>query len=474
MRHLRVGLLLVTLGFSLVALAKPVRILATGDMHGWLEAQVVDGQTLGGTAEMLAYWQRVERYKPSRFLLVSCGDVGTGPALGTVYQNDPVIAVMNRMGYDASTLGNHEFDYGQEALKRWQRDASFPIISANVTLADGSATDLPPYVINDEQGVKVAVIGLTTDELPRIANTGGLRTLSYAETLRRWVPRARMEGAQVIVVVSHVPMAPLMALAKEVSELKIPLMLGAHSHEFGQMKIGDTWVVNNGEWWHGYTRVDLDYNPENGKTVLLSAKQVWLQQLTAARDRGVSKEIARWQKKMDADFAVPIGFSASGLQRNDGVYNFIIDCWRAEDPQADFALSNLNGFRQDLAAGVVTKASVWGIMPFMNSLIRVALTGEQLQKYLPAEEYIGMSGLYRKGGRYFIAGSDKPVDSTARYHVLMSNYMYDTSPTLQAADSNPTVVFADWREPVYRWLAAHPTSKEQPLESIVDLRPRAK
>ncbi len=460
------------LGLALAASAVPIQVLATGDMHGWLEPQPAGERWLGGAAEMLACWKRVEGYKPERFLVLSCGDTATGPVLSTVFRNDPVIEVMNLMGYDASVVGNHEFDYGLEALARWRKAATFPFLAANLTQADGTPTDLAPFVINDEQGVKVAVIGLTVAELNAIANTGGLQAQAYLATLRKTVPEARKQGAQVIIVNAHTPLAELVALAKQTADLNIALFLGGHSHEFGQIKVGNAWVVNSGEWWKGYSRITLDYHAKTGTATVLRAAQVWLLQDTAPADPRIKAKIAAWNAKLNAEFTVPLGYLAAGLTRPHGVYNFITDCWLAQTPGADIAISNDGGFRQNIPAGAVTKGVIYGVMPFTNSLVRVKLTGAQLLAYLPKDEYLGMAGLRRTGGQYRLAKTGQPIDPAATYQVLMNSYMYGVSAALAAADPAPVTIAADWRQPVFDWLLAHPTGREKPLDALVDTTPR--
>ncbi|MHB9134438.1 MAG: bifunctional metallophosphatase/5'-nucleotidase [Armatimonadota bacterium] len=451
----------------------PLRILATGDMHGWIQSQQVDGRMLGGAAEMLGYWKSVERYKPRDFLVISCGDIATGPDISTVFQGDPVIEVMNYMGYDVSAFGNHEFDFGTPRYKAWQETAKFPFLAANLVKADGNPSDLAlPYLLYEEQGVKVGIIGLTTREIASIAITGGQVAKPYAETLRKYVPEVRAKGAQVVIVAAHAPLAELTQLATAVADLNIPLMLGGHSHELGQMKIGNTWVVNNGRWWEAYTRLDLDVDVRNGKTVVLTTKQVWMQQTMPLADVKLKNLIGGWQQRMNAEYRTPIGYAASGIKREWGIYNFVTDCWVEMIPNVDVALSNYGGFRQDIPTGPVTKGLIIGVMPFTNSLYRLTLSGEQLQAYLQKEGLIGMAGVRKKAGQYVLAKTGEPLDAKATYHVVVNSYMYLTSAALQAAHPQADNIVSDWRVPVYEWLAKHPTSKEHPLESVIDTKNR--
>lgn len=453
----------------------PVQILATGDMHGWIESQKVGTQTQGGAAEMLAYWKLVEGYAPEKFLVVSCGDVATGPAISTVYKGEPVIRVMNLMGYDVSALGNHEFDFGIDGLKNLAGWAKFPFLAGNLYNPDGTPADtVARTMLYEEQGVKVGVIGLVVRDVAAIANTNGMKTKPYAESVRVLTPELRKQGAQVIIVVAHAPMAELTALADEVADLHIPLMLGGHSHEFGQMQVGNTWIVSNGEWWKGYSRINLDVDTATGDSVVTNANQVWLQQkLIPAVDPAVQAEVARWQEKVTKDFGAPIAYSAVGLKRPWGVGNFVMDCWLAEYP-ADIAISNQGGFRQDLPPGDLRKSDLIGIMPFTNSIVKITLTGAQLASYPPTTgETLNYGGIKRKGKQMVWLKTGQPLEDAKSYTVLINDYLYNKSPHLTAADPTPEKVDADWRNPVLQWLAKHPSGKDAPLEKLVDTAARA-
>lgn len=473
----RVILLLV---MTLLAVARlwavPVQLLATGDMHGWLEAQQVGGQLVGGPAQMLAYWRAVEGYQPEKFLVISCGDVATGPALSTVFKGEPAVEVMNAMGYDLSVIGNHEFDFGRDALQKLVAQAKFPFLAANLLTAEGRQVPFAgKALLYTEQGVKIGIVGLTVQDLNALTNTGGLRVQGYAETLRAVVPALRAEGAQAIVVVAHEELPTLVALAKAVKELRIPLMLGGHSHEFGQTKVEgtSTWVVSSGQWWSGYSRIDLDVDPQRGWTTLRAAKQVWLQQPVEGAQAApeVQAIVAAWRQRLPADDLQPIGYTVAGLTRPWGIGNFILDCWLAAHA-ADLAISNRGGFRQNLQPGPICKLDLTGVMPFDNSLLRLTLTGGQLAAYNAGKEALCFGGVRKERGGFVLLKSGNPLAPGGRYRVLINSFLYANSPQLKAADPNPETVETDWRAPVLAWLTAHATTREQPLERLVDLRPR--
>jgi 2',3'-cyclic-nucleotide 2'-phosphodiesterase (5'-nucleotidase family) len=281
----------------------------------------------------------------------------------------------------------------------------------------------------------------------------------------------RAHGAQVIVVLAHVPMDELAVLAHQVTDLHIPLMLGGHSHELDQVQVKDTgtWIVNSGCWWRAYSRIDLDYSRETGNTVLVSSKQVWLQQPQPQADRGVQQLIDRWQARMGAEYGVDLGNTASGITRPLAIANFIGACYLGTDPGADATLFNNGGFRQDITPGSLNKGVIISVMPFTNRLYRITVSGQQLLDYHAPESGL-FYGLRRTGAQLVLLKTGQPVDPRANYHLLITDYLYEKSPDLKAADPHPVITAEDYRQPVYDWLTRHPSSTTRPLEAIVDLQ----
>jgi 2',3'-cyclic-nucleotide 2'-phosphodiesterase (5'-nucleotidase family) len=299
----------------------------------------------------------------------------------------------------------------------------------------------------------------------------------YVQALRAWAPQARQGGAQVLVVLAHVPMDELLGTAAAVKDLGIPLMLGGHSHELGQIREpqSGTWVVHSWEWWKAYSRVDLDYDEATGRTRVERLSQVCLKQAKPEADPKVKAIVEKWRKALEKDYGKPLGFLSAPLTRPWGAGNFVTDAWLAMDPKADVAVCNQGGLRQDLKAGIVTKADLLGLMPFNDKLFHVKLTGRQLVDFLAdtkEQEQRSPAGIRREGNGFVLMKTGKAVDPKAVYLLLTTDYMYDTSKALRAADPHPVKAGEDWRKLVEEWLIKHPTSKEQPLDKVVDTQPR--
>ncbi|HCE43091.1 MAG TPA: hypothetical protein DET40_06060 [Lentisphaeria bacterium] len=470
-------LLLILFSFILsfgILHAQPLKIIVTGDMHGWLEPRTAEGKMLGGAAEMLAHWKAAEGYSPEKFLVISCGDIATGPAISTAYKGEPAVAVMNMMGYDVSAVGNHEFDFGGVgSLKKIQGWAKFPFVAANLVFDDGSPVDnIPATMMYEEQGIKVGVIGLTLQNLASMIQANNMSGRPYAEYVRKNAAELRAKGAKTIIVVSHVPQAELCALAKEVADLNIPLMLGGHTHEVTQQKIGDTWVVSCGKWWECYGRIDLDVDPEGGRASVVESKQVWLLQKIdkVMSDLEVKAEIDKWREKVIKEYGERLGFTVTGLSRRWAICNLATDSWLSEY-HADLAICNLGAFRQDLTPGEVKLSDLIVVMPFDNSLIRMRISGGQLKNYVDTmkREILVFGGAKRKGEELTIISSGKTVEPSSQYVLLINSYLYGISPELKLADPKPETVSGDWRAPVIGWLRKNPTCVDGPIESIISI-----
>ncbi|MHB0936326.1 MAG: metallophosphoesterase [Armatimonadota bacterium] len=291
--------------------AVPIRIITTADMHGYLLPRLERGNYYGGAAELLAYWKQHEGYRPEQFLTIACGDTSTaGPAISYLLRGAPTMDAMNLMGYDVCALGNHEFDLTVNGLKDWQQQAKFPFISANLAMNGKPWDGVPPYVIVEQDGVKVGIIGLSTLDIEEMSDRPG--AVSMADALRKYVPEMRAKGAQFIIVAAHEGAQELAKVAEEVKDLRIPLWLAGHWHEMGSLAVyaerSVSYIVSSGDWFDSYARIDMDVDPKTGAAELLSCKQVTIRSdKPMPADKALAARIAYWKERtMKAELmAVP-------------------------------------------------------------------------------------------------------------------------------------------------------------------------
>ncbi|MGH9399879.1 MAG: bifunctional metallophosphatase/5'-nucleotidase, partial [Thermoanaerobaculia bacterium] len=189
------------LAAGLSAAALTVTILHTSDLHGHVDPHDEPGdRDFGQGVARIATAVRAARAEGRPLLLLDSGDTIQGsPTQALVFSGtipdagDPIVRAMNLVGYDAMAVGNHEFDFGRARLEKSRREAKFPWLSANV-VGEGGKPAFAPYLVKTVGGVRIGILGLTTQTVPTwepAAHLYGLKFEDAVETARRLVPVLR-------------------------------------------------------------------------------------------------------------------------------------------------------------------------------------------------------------------------------------------------------------------------------------------
>lgn len=238
---LMIALLLATMSASAKG-PKKITVLHTSDTHSCilpLNKNLADTMLAdrGGFLRRIAMLKQ-ERRKDPGLLLFDCGDFSQGSSYYTMFKGDVEVELMNRMHYDAVTIGNHEFDFGLDNMIRLFKMAEFPIVCSNYDFADTELKDIvKPYLVLKRQGVRIGVFALCPplEGLVSRKNYGPLKFLDPVEVTDRMVDVLRnREKCDVVICLSHlgweVTDYPDNELIKRTSG--IDLILGGHSHTY--------------------------------------------------------------------------------------------------------------------------------------------------------------------------------------------------------------------------------------------------
>ena len=238
---LMIALLLATVSASAKG-PKKITVLHTSDTHSCilpLNKNLADTMLAdrGGFLRRIAMLKQ-ERRKDPGLLLFDCGDFSQGSSYYTMFKGDVEVELMNRMHYDAVTIGNHEFDFGLDNMIRLFKMAEFPIVCSNYDFADTELKDIvKPYLVLKRQGVRIGVFALCPplEGLVSRKNYGPLKFLDPVEVTDRMVDVLRnREKCDVVICLSHlgweVSDYPDNELIKRTSG--IDLILGGHSHTY--------------------------------------------------------------------------------------------------------------------------------------------------------------------------------------------------------------------------------------------------
>ncbi|MCB9253483.1 MAG: 5'-nucleotidase C-terminal domain-containing protein [Bdellovibrionaceae bacterium] len=389
------------------ALANPVPItfLHTNDTHGhaWPHKDR-DGVLRGGFAAQNqvvdAVWREVDTAGGVTFVL-SAGDINTGVPESDLLDSEPDIMAMNRIGYDAMVLGNHEFDKGVEKIRKQQGWAKFPFLSANVLTKDGNYLTRP-YVIID-RGIKVGILGLTTGDLKVLVSpefTKGLVVEDPITAAKKHIPQMKAEGADLIVALTHIGLIDKKAnslfdkfiddrkLAEAVPEIQ--LIVGGHTDVLLEkgLKVGNTLIAQAGSHGDHLGRVDLLFDTSSGRLVNATATV-----LPVLPDKGEEKELAKlmneYKERGSATLEETVATATSKLDgerqnvRNGetNLGNLLTDALR-ETTGTEIAIYNGGGIRDSIEAGKIKVRDVYQVLPFSNTVVTATITGKQLKTAL--------------------------------------------------------------------------------------------
>ena len=221
---------------------KKITVLHTSDTHSCvlpLNKNLADTMLAdrGGFLRRIAMLKQ-ERMAEPDLLLFDCGDFSQGSSYYTMFKGDVEVELMNRMQYDAVTIGNHEFDYGLENMIRLFKMATFPVVCSNYDFADTELKDIvKPYIVLKRKGVKIGVFALCPplQGLVSTKNYGPMKFLDPVDVTNRMVDVLRnQEKCDVVICLSHlgweVSEYPDNELIKRTSG--IDLILGGHSHTY--------------------------------------------------------------------------------------------------------------------------------------------------------------------------------------------------------------------------------------------------
>jgi 5'-nucleotidase / UDP-sugar diphosphatase len=425
-------------GPSLSPVSGPVKltILHTNDHHGrfWKNN---DGEYGLAARKTLIDAQRAEiKAAGGHVLLLDGGDVNTGIPESDTQDAEPDFKGMKLLGYDAMALGNHEFDKPLPVLAKQMEWAGFPMISANI-YKDGKRA-YKPYEMFDRGGLKIAVMGLTTDDTRKMtdpANTGMLDFRKPADEAALLVPELRKK-AHVVIAATHmghytdgksgVNAPGDVEMARQVKG--IDMIVGGHSQnpvcmleQLGASRRNDayvpgtacapdrqngTWIVQAHEWGKYVGRADFEYVGGEFKLVKYQLLPVNLKRTVKGADGKDTKQTYTPEIKEDAQMLALLqpyqdkGRAALDVQvgESDGVLDgdrarvraqptnmgVFIASVMMQKARADLAIMNSGGIRDSMPAGKLTYKDVLKVQPFGNMLAVVELKGNELMAYLNA------------------------------------------------------------------------------------------
>lgn len=443
-------------------------ILHTNDHHGrfWQNSRGEYGMAARKT--LIDEIRADVEWRGGSVLLLSGGDINTGVPESDLLDAEPDFKGMSAIEYDAMAIGNHEFDNDRSVLMQQQDWSTFPFLSANIFEKDSGNSLFDPYKIFNIDGMKVAVVGFTTEDTVKIGNPEFTSDLNFATPVsvaKNLMPELNQK-ADFIIAATHMGHydngvyggnAPGdVTLARSVSGFDV--IVGGHSQVplFQPDEQNGTLIVQAHEWGKYVGRLDMTI--KNGQIMSYNYKLIPVNLKDKSKDaEGKSiytlKEdkiaedpamLAMLQPFMDAgseSLNTVIG-SCEGkfigergvVRSNETNLGNLIAIAQRDKAKADLAIMNSGGIRADMECGDITYKHVLTVQPFANILTYVDLSGTELLEYLKVAaskeagsgafaQSAGVSLVYRNGNVSDVKVNGKPVSSSATYRLAINSFM---------------------------------------------------
>ncbi|MGE6232658.1 bifunctional UDP-sugar hydrolase/5'-nucleotidase UshA [Aeromonas media] len=424
-------------------------ILHTNDTHGrfWHNDK--------GEYGMAAQKTLVERLRGeakaagSELLVLSGGDVNTGVPESDLLDAEPDFMAMNSIRYDAMAVGNHEFDNPLTILEKQREWAQFPMISANIYDKASGKRYFDPYkVFKLESGLKVAVLGLTTEDTAQLVDPNNVQTLEFRDPTTEAAKLGKQirdnKEANLVLAITHMghyengqhgSNAPGdVEMARALPAGTLDAIIGGHSQnpvcmepgtpdKYADFKPGDdclpdqqngTWIMQAHEWGKYVGRAQFDY--QNGKLTLTQydlipvnlkdADGAFIQE-EITKDPELYNTLLTYQEKGQQELGVVIGSTdgvldgeRANVRNKQTNLGRLITTATAEKLGTDFGIVNSGGVRASIAAGDISYRDVLTVHPFGNTVNKATMSGSELAAYLGqvATKTINTGGYAQFGG----------------------------------------------------------------------------
>ncbi|MEQ9878381.1 bifunctional UDP-sugar hydrolase/5'-nucleotidase UshA [Pectobacterium aroidearum] len=413
-----------------------ITILHTNDHHGHFWHNDYGEYGLAAQKTLVDQIRQEVASKGGSVLLLSGGDINTGVPESDLQDAEPDFRGMNMVGYDAMALGNHEFDNPLSVLRQQEKWAKFPLLSANIYQKSTNQRLFKPYALFDKQGVKIAVIGLTTDDTAKLGNPEYFTDIEFrnpSTEAKQVVEQLRKsEKPDVIIAATHMghyddgnhgSNAPGdVEMARSLPAGYLDMIVGGHSQDPVCMaqenkkqvdyvpgtpcapdRQNGTWIVQAHEWGKYVGRADFTFRNgelklEHYQLIPINLKKkvekdgktervFYTQEIT--QDADVMKMLTPFQEKGQAQLGIKIGSVKGKLEGDRNQVRFrqtnlahVLLSAQLERAGADFAIMSGGGVRDSIESGDITYKDVLKVQPFANTLVYVDMKGSDVEKYL--------------------------------------------------------------------------------------------
>ncbi|WP_051620685.1 bifunctional metallophosphatase/5'-nucleotidase [Paenibacillus sp. UNC451MF] len=438
-------------------------ILYTNDFHAQdkpVKATWIEGEPMmGGAAHMASYINKIRRCEPN-VLVLDAGDIITGPAISFLTNGEAPVDLFNAIGFDASCIGNHEFDHGVPNARKLIAQAQFPFLSGSIFYKGTNILFAKPYEILEKGGLKIGVIGIHGKkagyETIQVDLVQDLDFREQESLLQEYVNLIRPHVDLVIVLAHEGVPAEQSTTDREVHVEEdfeedvrmcrnvkgIDLMITGHAHK----SITNPYVVKETGTllcstrglgtFVGYLKLQVDKSEKKIASYEGHLEPIYSEQIEP--DPVVEARVQYWDDRLKQLIDQKIGYAEEALTRNyfgeSVLGNIITDAVRLYT-EADIVFTNPGGLRADVEQGDITVGHIINVVPFNNNVLIMEMTGNDLKEVLEQSAKMSAGVLEQSGATMVIdptaeSGSfivealvnGQPLDENRTYKIASDDF----------------------------------------------------
>jgi 5'-nucleotidase len=397
-----------------------LQILTLNDFHGALEPRTLQGKPIGGAAVLAGYlnkWEDDAQAQGAATFRVHAGDaIGASPPVSALLQDEPTLKFLEVARFVYGCPGNHEFDEGREEFLRLQNGGPHPktepytgvwpgtrvhhYLCANVVDKQTQKPIFSPYAISMVQGVPVGFIGAVLKDTPTIVLPSGVASLDFlaeAPAVNKYVDELKNQGVETIIVLLHQggkgdrqggPVSGEVVNIVEALDDEVDVVISGHTHQSYWGTVDGKLITQAYANGTAFADIDLVIDPVTKDVTAKTARIVdtWHEGAPSV-DQEVYNLVSYYQQLVAPIVNQVIANAAYDLTREQNAAgesalgNLIADAQRWK-MGTDLAFMNPGGIRANLSAGEVTWGELYTIQPFGNNLVKMKLSGSQIDTLL--------------------------------------------------------------------------------------------
>lgn len=442
-----------------------IQIITFNDFHGNLN----EGRKELGFAKFVAAIKAEKEANPNT-LVVSAGDNYQGSAMSNLSYGQPVSEMFKMIDLTASAIGNHEFDWGAEKIKAWSEEGGFDFLATNIyDRATNEPVDFAkPYKIVEQNGVKIAFLGLATTETAYKAKAEYVDPYEFkdpAEAAKVWVEYLKEGKAEegtpdLIIALTHIPAKQdnygsdiaIPVTGEEVEALAkiegIDAIVSGHNHASVAGYIGDVAVVEGYKNGRSVGKLVINLNEDKTvKDIVPSVVNLYKEKDTVTPDPDALAAFDKWNVELGPVLDKVLGKATGEFEHGKHLDTNVTSLGRwvcevmAEKAGVQIAIQNGGGLRREIPEGDITYGLLYEVMPFDNTLVTMELLGEDLIKNIEHglgnetvgnASFSGINVLYNKEAEFgsriisITLPDGTPIKEDEYYTVVINDFMYPT------------------------------------------------